>query len=145
MERKLAIPFILFSGMIISLANVMSGVLTAKTGLFAVSFWVHLTGTILALFFYLKDRRKTSVWIHVLKTDPSAYLGGFFGVFATVMISYSVMEIGAFVLTLLLIATQLLLSIVVDHFGLFGFARNPLTKEKAISICMILGGVVMLS
>jgi transporter family-2 protein len=145
MERKLAIPFILFSGMIISLANVMSGVLTAKTGLLAVSFWVHLTGTILAFLFYLKDRRKASVWLHVLKTDPSAYLGGFFGVFATVMIAYSVMEIGAFVLTLLLIATQLILSIIVDHFGLFGFARSPLTKQKAISICMILGGVVMLS
>ena len=145
MNKKLAIPLILFSGMIISMANVMSGLLTAKTGLLAVSFWVHLTGTILAFFLYLRDQRKASIWLHVLKTDPTAYLGGFFGVFATMIIAYSVMHIGAFVLTLLLIATQLILSVFVDHFGLFGFARSPLTKQKVFSICMILGGVVMLS
>ena len=145
MNKKLAIPLILFSGMIISIGNVMSGLLAEKTGLLAVAFWVHLTGALLAFFLYLRDRRKVSVWLHVLKTDPSAYLAGFFGVFATIVIAYSVMAIGAFVLTLLLISVQLILSVIVDHFGLFGFERSLFTKQKAVSVCMILGGMVMLS
>lgn len=145
MNKKLAVPLILFSGMIIIVANVLNGLLTEKTGLLAVPFWVHLTGTIPALLLYWKDRRKAAVWLHVLRTDPSAYLGGLFGVFATMMIAYSVMQIGAFVMTLLLISTQLILAVIVDHFGFFGFERNPLTKEKFISVCMILGGMVMVS
>lgn len=145
MNQKLALPLILFSGMIIIVANVMNGLLTEKTGLLAVPFWVHLTGAIPVFFLYLRDRRKASVWLHVLKSDPTAYLGGLFGVFATMMIAYSVMQIGAFVMTLLLISTQLILSVLVDHFGLFGFERNPLTKQKAVSVCLILGGMVMVS
>lgn len=145
MNKKLAIPLILFSGMIIIVANVLSGLLTEKTGLLAVPFWVHLTGTIPSLLLYLRDRRKASVWLHVLKSDPTAYLGGFFGVFATMMLAYSVMQIGAFVLTMLLISTQLILAVLVDHFGFFGFKRSPLTKQKVVSVCMILGGMVMLS
>jgi transporter family-2 protein len=145
MNQKLAVPFILFSGMIIIVANVMNGLLAEKTGLLAVPFWVHFTGAIPAFFLYLRDRRKASVWLQVLTSDPSAYLGGFFGIFATMMIAFSVMQIGAFVLTLLLISTQLILSVVVDHFGLFGFERSPLTKQKVVSVCMILGGMVMVS
>jgi len=145
MNQKLAIPFILFSGMIIIVANVANGLLTEKTGLLAVPFWVHLTGSIPALLFYLQDRRKASVWLDVLKTDPTAYLGGVFGVFATMMIAYSVIQIGAFVMSLLLISTQLILSIVVDHYGLFGFERIPFNRQKSIAVCLILGGMVMVS
>jgi len=145
MKEKIAIPFILFSGMIIIVANVFNGLLTNKTGLLAVPFWVHLAGTIPALIFYLNDRRKAAVWLDVLKTDPAAYLGGVFGVFATMMIAYSVVQIGAFVMTLLLISTQLILSIIVDHYGLFGFERIPFNGQKAIAVCLILGGMVMVS
>lgn len=145
MKEKIAIPFILFSGMIIIVANVFNGLLTSKTGLVAVPFWVHLSGTLPAFLFYLNDRRKTKVWIHVLKTDPAAYLGGIFGVFATMMIAYSVIRIGAFVMTLLLISTQLILSIIVDHYGLFGFERIPFSRQKAVAVCLILGGMVMVS
>lgn len=145
MNQKLAIPFILFSGMIIIVANVLNAMLTQKTGLLAVPFWVHLTGTIPAFLVYLSDRRKASVWLHVLKKDPTAYLGGVFGVFATMLIAYSVAQIGAFVMTLLLIATQLILSIIVDHYGFFGFERVPFNRQKAIAVCFILGGMVMVS
>lgn len=145
MNQKIAVPLILFSGMIIIIANVMNGLLTEKTGLLAVPFWVHLTGAIPAFFLYLRDRRKASIWLHVLKSDPSAYFGGIFGVFATMMIAYSVMKIGAFAMTLLLISTQLILSILVDHFGWFGFERIPFTKQKAFAVCLILGGMVMVS
>ena len=52
-------------------------------------------------------------------------------------------RLGAASLTILVVAGQLAMSLVLDHFGLVGFARRPLDPGRAAGVALVLAGALL--
>jgi bacterial/archaeal transporter family-2 protein len=65
------------------------------------------------------------------------WLGGFLGVYAISISIYSAPKLGFLTLSALIIFGQIVMSMIVDHFGILG------TEKIAINWQRILGGVVI--
>ena len=72
-----------------------------------------------------------------------AWLGGFYGAFFVAVAAFAAPRLGVGVLLTAAIAGQLLGAIVLDHFGLLGLARNPITVTRVAGIGLVLLGVLL--
>jgi len=71
------------------------------------------------------------------------WTGGFLGAFfvsATVVLAPA---LGAAAMVALIIAGQMLVSLVLDHFGLLGYQPHPLTPWRLVGAALIVAGVVL--
>lgn len=76
--------------------------------------------------------------------SPWMFAAGVLGVTMMFGVSSSISSIGASTVFVLVILGQILSSALIDHFGLFGAARMPLTPQKIGSILVIMSGVLWL-
>jgi transporter family-2 protein len=82
--------------------------------------------------------------------DPSlrqvpwyAWLGGFYGAFFVAVAAFGAPRVGVGVLLTAAIAGQLAAALVLDHFGLFGLARHPVTLTRAAGLVLVLVGAAL--
>jgi transporter family-2 protein len=82
--------------------------------------------------------------------DPSlkqvpwyAWLGGFYGAFFVAVAAFGAPRVGVGVLLTAAIAGQLAAALVLDHFGLFGLARHPITLTRAAGLLLVLVGAAL--
>lgn len=71
------------------------------------------------------------------------WTGGALGaiyIFASIILAP---RLGAAALTAAIVAGQLLAALVVDHFGLVGFARQPVTPLRLLGALLLLAGVLL--
>lgn len=74
----------------------------------------------------------------------SLYLGGLFGFVIIASLAFVFPKIGAAYAVALMIGGQCVAALVVDHFGLMGMPRDPLTMQRAIGVALVaIGAVVM--
>lgn len=67
-------------------------------------------------------------------------LGAFF-VFLTIVLAES---LGAAVMVSVIIAGQMIASLVLDHYGLVGYARHPVNPARIIGTLLLLAGVLLI-
>jgi len=82
--------------------------------------------------------------------DPSlkqvpwyAWLGGFYGAFFVAVAAFGAPRVGVGVLLTAAIAGQLAAALVLDHFGLFGLTRHPVTLTRAAGLILVLVGAAL--
>ena len=82
--------------------------------------------------------------------DPSlkhvpwyAWLGGFYGAFFVAVAAFGAPRVGVGVLLTAAIAGQLAAALVLDHFGLLGLARHPVTLTRAAGLVLVLVGAAL--
>jgi len=76
-----------------------------------------------------------------LKSVPwYAWLGGLYGAFFVAMAAFGAPRIGVGPLLTAAIAGQLLGAILLDHYGLLGLVRQPLSIEKVGGVLLVLFG-----
>ena len=76
-----------------------------------------------------------------LKAVPwYAWLGGFYGAFFVAIAAFGAPRIGVGPLLTAAIGGQLIGAIVLDHFGLLGLARQPVSLEKIAGVALVLFG-----
>ena len=76
-----------------------------------------------------------------LKAVPwYAWLGGFYGAFFVAIAAFGAPRIGVGPLLTAAIAGQLIGAIVLDHFGLLGLTRQPVSMEKLAGVALVLFG-----
>lgn len=68
--------------------------------------------------------------------------GGALGAFYVVSTIISAPQIGAAMLVSLVIAGQILMSLILDHFGIAGFAQNPVTLWRVVGAALVIAGVI---
>jgi transporter family-2 protein len=73
-----------------------------------------------------------------------AWLGGAFGAIYAIVTILLARHVGAATLTALVVAGQLICSVVLDHFGVLGFDVRPLTIWRGIGCALLLGGVFLI-
>jgi transporter family-2 protein len=140
MESILLIIFIgLAGGIAVGLQSPMASMLTQRMGIFESVFIVHVGGAVIALIpllFY--GGGKLSQW----RSVPWYTLGaGIFGLVVIAAISYMIPRVGVAASIVTVVAGQLLVGIILDHFGLLGTAVKPLDVTRVIGISVVLFGV----
>lgn len=73
-----------------------------------------------------------------------AWLGGLVGAFYIITTIVASPKIGLTLFLTLIIGGQVVMSVVVDHFGLFGAVVKPITWLKGIGLLLVFTGVFLL-
>ncbi|MCK6585076.1 MAG: DMT family transporter [Anaerolineales bacterium] len=139
METILLIILIgLAGGVAVGLQSPMASMLTQRLGIFESVFIVHIGGAIIALVPMLIYGSRLSQW----RSVPWYTLGaGVFGLVVIAAISFMIPRAGVATSITAIVAGQLLVSIILDHFGLLGTAVKPLDITRVIGISVVLLGV----
>ena len=72
-----------------------------------------------------------------------AWIGGLYGAIFVVAAAWGVPRLGVATTIILMVAGQLLLSVVLDHFGAMGMPKQPISWGRVAGVLMVLGGVLM--
>jgi transporter family-2 protein len=73
-----------------------------------------------------------------------AWLGGVYGAILVAAIAYGARKIGVASSLTIALASQLLLAVLLDHFGALGLPRQPMTWVKAAGLAMVMGGALLI-
>ena len=71
------------------------------------------------------------------------WIGGLYGSVFVVAAAWAVPRLGVAVTITLMVAGQLLLGLVLDHFGAFGAPRQPVNLGKIAGVALVIGGVLL--
>jgi bacterial/archaeal transporter family-2 protein len=74
-----------------------------------------------------------------------AWFGGLLGAFYVCTATFVGPRIGALLLLALTLAGQMTASLVVDHYGLLGFAQHPVTLTKLAGVALLVAGIVLVA
>jgi transporter family-2 protein len=126
-------------GIAVGLQSPMASMLTQRLGIFESVFIVHIGGALIALVpILIYSGGKLSQWRGV----PWYVLGaGIFGLIVIGAISYMIPRIGVAGAITSIVAGQLLVSTVLDHFGLLGVATRSMDATRAVGLAVVLVGV----
>lgn len=128
----------IISGMIIAYMNYINSKLGLVYGNNMSLVIIHLVGLVCIIPFCIKG-------FTVIKGIPLwCYLGGGIGILTIIFCNSSIPILGVTIQMAISLLGQTLSSVVIDHFGLFGFTKYPLTKNKVISIVLILIGTAVM-
>lgn len=73
----------------------------------------------------------------------TSWLGGLYGAVFVVAAAYAVPKLGVATTVTLMVAGQMLLSLVLDHFGFMGMPRQPVSPARVAGVLMLIGGVLL--
>lgn len=73
----------------------------------------------------------------------TSWLGGLYGAVFVVAAAYAVPKLGVATTVTLMVAGQMLLSLVLDHFGFMGMPRQPVSPARIAGMMMLIGGVLL--
>ena len=140
MESILLIILIgLVGGIAVGLQAPMASMITQRLGIFESVFIVHLGGALLALLpllFYGGGnlaRWKELPWYTLL--------AGGFGLIVIAALSHMIPRIGVAGAVITIVAGQMLVSTVLDHFGWLGGMGRPMDPTRAVGMAVVLVGV----
>ena len=74
-----------------------------------------------------------------------AWLGGTLGAAYVATATFTGPRLGALLLLALTVGGQMIASIVVDHYGLLGFAREPVDATRLVGVVLLLGGIFLIA
>jgi len=140
MQTLLLIIFIgLIGGMAVGVQAPLSSMITQRLGVLESIFIVHAGGAVAALIplMYLGGG-KLSNWRSV---PWYALAAGVFGLVVIFSMSYMIPRIGVAGALIILLAGQLFIGTIMDHFGLLGASIRPLDTTRAIGLSVVLLGV----
>jgi transporter family-2 protein len=80
----------------------------------------------------------------VQKSSPWSWAGGLFGTIYIVASILLLPKLGAATVIALLVTGQMIGSIVFDHFGLFGLARQPADLPRLAGAALLIAGVILI-
>jgi transporter family-2 protein len=74
----------------------------------------------------------------------TVYLGGLFGFVIIASLAFVFPKIGAAYAVALMVGGQCVAALMVDHFGLIGMPRDPLTIQRVIGVALVAAGAVVM-
>ena len=140
MTILLSVVFIgLLGGMAVGLQSPMASILSQRLGTLQSVFVVHLGGAIAVLLpmLFWGDGSFTE-WRGV----PWYVWGaGALGIMVIAGVSFAIPRVGAAASTMLIVAGQLVIGAVLDHYGWLGVERRPFRPEKLLGFLVIAAGL----
>jgi len=135
----------LFAGVSVATQQVLNGSLRTSLDSPAwAGFFSYLGGllTMIVVLFALGER--WPAWTAVANTPWWAWSGGVLGGVFIMLMILLLPPLGAATLIALVVAGQLLLTITLDHFGLFGLTPHPVSLSRLAGAALLIAGVVLI-
>ena len=95
--------------------------------------------------FLLASRAAFPVRAQFTAIPAWAWLGGLIGAFYVATVTIAGPRVGALAVLALTVAGQMAASLLVDHFGLLGFPKEPVTLLKLFGAGLLFAGVVLVA
>lgn len=130
----------LAGGVAIGFQGPLTSLMSQRVGTIESVFIVHLGGTIAAMLPLVLFMGGGNVG-HWRTVPWYALLAGVLGLPILSAISYTIPRLGAATTVILIIAGQLIIGAVLDHFGLLGAAIRPLTLSRLAGMVIVFAGV----
>jgi len=128
----------LAGGVAVGLQSPLASMISQRLGVFESVFIVHLGGAVIALILLLIYGSKLAQW----RSVPWYALGaGVFGLIVIASISYMIPRVGIAASITTIVAGQLLVGALLDHYGLLGAAIKPLDAARIFGMAVVLTGV----
>ncbi|HEX2696938.1 MAG TPA: DMT family transporter, partial [Anaerolineales bacterium] len=129
----------LAGGVAVGLQSPLASLISQRLGLLESVFIVHIGGAIIALIpLLILSGGKLAQW----RTVPWYALGaGIFGLIVIGAISYMIPRVGVAAAITTIVAGQLLVGTILDHFGLFGTEQRLLDPTRIFGLAVVLVGV----
>lgn len=132
----------LIGGAAVGLQSPLAGSMAQRIGGTASSLVMHLSGALFsAILLFLRGGERIREW----KTLPWYMLtAGIFGVVLYQTIGITLPRLGSTMMIVLIIIGQLVLGVIVDHFGLLGVVQRPIDLPRVLGVfALILGGFLI--
>jgi len=128
----------LVGGIAVGLQSPIAGAMGQRVGGTASSFIIHMSGMIFSgVYLFLSGGERIREW----RALPWYMLGaGIFGFILYQTINVTLPRLGGTMTMALIIAGQLLVGVIVDHFGLFGVVARPVDLPRLIGILVLFTG-----
>jgi len=128
----------LAGGMAIGLQSPLASMVSQRLGVLESIFIVHLGGALAVIPLLIYSGTKFSNWRNV---PWYAYFVGAFGLVVIFSMSYMIPRIGVAGALITLMAGQLLVGTILDHYGLLGLDLRPMDIQRIIGLAVVLVGV----
>lgn len=129
----------LVGGIAVGLQSPLASLLSQRLGMLESVFIVHIGGAIVALIpLLILGGGRLRDW----RSVPWYALGaGVFGLIVIVAISYTIPHVGVAAAITTVVAGQILVSALLDHFGLLGASVRPLDAPRLLGLAVVMFGV----
>lgn len=143
MSRGLAVLLVAVAGCLVGMQAPVNARLGRSVGSLQAAAFSFVVGTVALLAIVALVKGGYSGYANVGKVPWWAWVGGLFGaVFVTVSI-LTVRTLGVSGLTATVIAGQLGIAVVIDRFGWFGIARQPIAATRIVGLLLLAAGVFL--
>lgn len=142
MDKIFYLLILLLSGFGLGIQGSVNGALGKTTGALQAAFISFLIGS-MSLFIVLlvMGKGNLSAVFHVPKWQ---LIGGFLGAFYVTMLAFAVPKIGIGLAIVSVVIGQLLMSLVIDHFGLFQSTQILLNSQRVIGFLLLVAGMIFI-
>ena len=132
----------LISGALMSIQGVFNTQVTKTSGTWVANSWVQFSALIICLIAWFFTGRSSfaSLW-----QVESKYMltGGIIGAFITFTVIKSMGSLGPARATMLIVVAQLLVSYLIEFFGIFGAEKQPFEWTKLFGMALCVGGIIL--
>ena len=138
----LGIWIAVLSGALMSIQGVWNTQVTKQSSLWVSTGWVQLTALLVcvAAWFFTGRDPVGALW---QVENKYTLLGGILGAFITVTVIQSMAKLGPAQATMLIVIAQLVVSYLIELFGIFGVEKQPFDWKKLAGTAIVVGGIIL--
>ena len=138
----LGIWIAVLSGALMSIQGVWNTQVTKQSSLWVSTGWVQLTALLVcvAAWFFTGRDPVGALW---QVENKYTLLGGILGAFLTVTVIQSMGKLGPAQATMLIVIAQLVVSYLIELFGIFGVEKQPFDWKKLAGTAIVVGGIIL--
>ena len=132
----------ILSGTLMSIQGVWNTQVTKQSSLWVSTGWVQLTALLVcvAAWFFTGRDPVGALW---QVENKYTLLGGILGAFITVTVIQSMGKLGPAQATMLIVIAQLVVSYLIELFGIFGVEKQPFDWKKLAGTAIVVGGIIL--
>ena len=108
------------------------------------SFVSFFVGALVLFLYILLQRLPWPEWAKTLQAPWWVWIGGALGAFYVWTTVVAAPKLGAAVVIAVAVTGQMLISLVLDHYGLLGLPRHPLNIWRCLGVGLLLLGVALI-
>jgi transporter family-2 protein len=132
----------LLAGLLMSVQGVFNTRIMEQSNMWATNSWVHITAFALSIGVWFFTGRENL--LSVFDVSNKLYLlGGIIGAFITFTVIKSISGLGRAHATMLILLAQLVVSYLIEVFGLFGTEKVDFEWIKLVGVVLMIAGIVV--
>lgn len=141
-KNMLGILIAVISGALMSVQGVFNTGVTKQTSIWLSSGFVQASALIVCIIAWFITGKESSIGALFKIENKYMLIGGAMGAFITYTVIQSITKLGPARAAMLIVVAQLVVSYVIELFGIFGVEKVPFEFRKLIGLAIIIVGII---